>query len=235
MRSNFKRTFITILSAIILAVFNLSASFAQKTPTAEEQANYTKVITERAAKIVDSLNIKDAAKFKRVQDIIVNQYRDLSVIHDARNTEVARINDQKKQPDADKNALNAKIAAIDTERVHQLAALHKTYIASLSKELSPAQVDKVKDAMTYKILEVTYAAYLDELPQLTEVQKKQIMAWLVEAREIAIDAESSNKKHDVFGKYKGRINNYLSKEGYDMKKAGEEWQVRIKERQAKKQ
>jgi hypothetical protein len=37
----------------------------------------------------------------------------------------------------------------------------------------------------------------------------------------------------VFGKYKGRINNYLSAAGYDMKKEGEEWQKRIKQRQEK--
>ena len=39
---------------------------------------------------------------------------------------------------------------------------------------------------------------------LSDEEKKQIMAWLIEARELAIDAESSNKKHEVFGKYKGR-------------------------------
>jgi len=85
--------------------------------------------------------------------------------------------------------------------------------------------------MTYKVLPLTYNAYLDELPNLTEVQKMQIKAWLTEAREHAIDAESSEKKHAWFGKYKGRINNYLSAQGYDMKKAGEEWQKRIKEKQ----
>jgi len=47
-------------------------------------------------------------------------------------------------------------------------------------------------------------------------------------REIAIDAETSEKKHWWFGKYKGRINNYLSAEGFDMKKESEAWQKRIK-------
>ena len=59
-------------------------------------------------------------------------------------------------------------------------------------------------------------------------QKEQIYLWLVEAREYAMDAESSEKKHAWFGKYKGKVNNYLSAEGIDMKKAGEEWQERIK-------
>ena len=46
-------------------------------------------------------------------------------------------------------------------------------------------------------------------------------------RELALDAESSKKKHEVFGKYKGRINNYLVKRGYDLKKEREEWYKRM--------
>ena len=42
------------------------------------------------------------------------------------------------------------------------------------------------------------------LPTLTDEEKAQIEAWLIEAREFAVDAESSNKKHEAFGKYKGR-------------------------------
>jgi hypothetical protein len=57
------------------------------------------------------------------------------------------------------------------------------------------------------------------LPDLTDQQKAQILAWLVEAREKAMDAGSSREKHAWFGKYKGKINNYLSAAGYDLKKA----------------
>ena len=62
-------------------------------------------------------------------------------------------------------------------------------------------------------------------------------AWLaptlIEAREIAIDAENSNKKHEAFGKYKGRINNYLAARGYDLTKEREAWYERIKARGGK--
>ena len=73
------------------------------------------------------------------------------------------------------------------------------------------------------------------IPTLKEEEKIQILAWLKEAREFSIDAENSNKKHEAFGKYKGRINNYLSKHGYDLVKEREEWYKRIKVRdEAKK-
>ena len=66
-----------------------------------------------------------------------------------------------------------------------------------------------------------------------EEEKAKIMAWLVEAREFAMDAENSNKKHAAFGKYKGRINNYLSKRGYDLVKERKAWYERIKARGGK--
>jgi hypothetical protein len=66
------------------------------------------------------------------------------------------------------------------------------------------------------------------IPRLTDVQKQQIYTWLTEARDHAMDAESSDKKHWWFGKYKGRINNYLAAAGYDLKKEGEEWEARKK-------
>ena len=68
------------------------------------------------------------------------------------------------------------------------------------------------------------------IPTLKDFEKKQILAWLKEAREYAMDAENSKMKHEAFGKYKGRINNYLSKQGYDLVKEREAWYERMKAR-----
>ena len=83
------------------------------------------------------------------------------------------------------------------------------------------------------MVKVTYDATLDMIPSHTDEEKAQIYAWLVEAREFAMDAENSNKKHEAFGKYKGRINNYLAKRGYDLNKERQEWYKRIEEKKAK--
>ena len=91
----------------------------------------------------------------------------------------------------------------------------------------------MKDVMTFDVVRVTYEAQCDMIPTLKESEKQQIMAWLIEARELAIDAESSKKKHEIFGKYKGRINNYLSKRGYDLTKEREAWYERVKARGGK--
>jgi hypothetical protein len=176
------------------------------------------------------LSITDSVKFKKVRDIIVEQYRSLNDIYNSRNAKAKQI---KEQSGDDKAAATIKIADIDSNVNKQLKTLHTVYLAKLGKELSADEIDKVKDGMTYRVYPITYGAYLDELPNLTDSQKAKIKGWLIEARENAIDAESSEKKHAWFGKFKGRINNYLSAQGYDMKKEGEEWQKRIKERNAK--
>jgi len=218
-----------LLAGIIAAGFEFS--YSQNIPVSGEKVNYVQVITKRAEKIVSVLGITDSAKFKRVQDIVINQYENLSAVHDGRNAKVKEI---KEQPGVDKTAANSQIAAIDSNVDVQLNNLHVQYLSKLSHELTSAQIEAVKDAMTYKILPLTYNAYLNELPALTDTQKSQIKTWLTEARECAIDAESSEKKHAWFGKYKGRINNYLSAQGYDMKKAGQEWQKRLKEKAGEK-
>ena len=112
---------------------------------------------------------------------------------------------------------------------------HFAFPAALSLYLNQKQIDAVKDGLTFGVLMVTYNATLDMIPTLKVEEKKQIYAWLVEAREYAIDAESSNKKHEVFGKYKGRINNYLSARGYNLTLERENWYKRIEERKQSKQ
>jgi Spy/CpxP family protein refolding chaperone len=214
-----------LLPLVFVLMLGATLSDAQ-TADADKAAQYTKTITGRADKIVAKLGITDSVKYKKMLAIIVDQYRAINDIHDARNAQVKAI---KEQAGDDKAAATAKAKAIDDELEVKTNALHTSYLAKLIKELSADKVEKVKDEMTYNLVAITYNAYLAEVLTLTDAQKAQIKAWLIEAREHAIDAESSNKKHEVFGKYKGRINNYLSAQGYDMKKEGEEWQKRIKE------
>jgi hypothetical protein len=202
-------------------------SYEYTNQTGEDSA-YTRVITERAGKIVLTLGLPDSLAALRVRGIIVDQYRALNTIYTDRDTKVKTLKNQ--QPAPDKSTVDSAKKDIEKDVDTRVQQLHGPYLARLGKELTPAQVDKVKDGMTYSVLEVTYRAYQEELPSLTEQQKARILSDLTEAREHAMDAESSEKKHAWFGKYKGRINNYLSAEGIDMKKAGEEWAQRNKEK-----
>lgn len=208
---------------ILLIFACLTAVYAQNN-TADKEA-YTKMITDRAAKIVANLKINDAKKTEKVTIIVRDQYSDLNDIYADRDNRVKAIKEKNKDNKVERDSALAKDArTVDAA----LNKLHKKYIGKLSAQLTNDQVELVKNGMTYNVLPITYKAYQEEILTLTDDQKKQILIWLTEAREHAIDAESSDKKHAWFGKYKGRINNYLSAAGYDLKKEGIEWEKRRK-------
>jgi hypothetical protein len=201
---------------LAVAAGSIVSASAQNPQNAEAaEAAYAKTISERSDKIVATLGITNSASEKKVHDVIARQYRDLRDIHAARDAELKAA---KAKFADDKAGADAAAKTIQADAKAKMDKLHGEFLARLSTDLSVEQVDKVKDGLTYGVLQVTYNVYLKMYPELTEEQKTQIKAWLVEARELAMDGGSSDEKHAVFGKYKGRINNYLSKAGYDAKK-----------------
>ncbi|WP_324676150.1 DUF3826 domain-containing protein [Hymenobacter sp. GOD-10R] len=211
----------SLLFAAILSGSASTLAFAQAQPTESKEAAYARTINERADKIVAKIEGLDAKKAPQVRDAIAGQYLQLSELQEKQDAQLTAL---KAKPQDEKTAAEKK--KIEAEVAASRDKLHKKYLSKLSRTLTPSQVDQVKDGMTYGVLPITMKAYQEMLPDLTEAQKTQIMAWLTEAREHAMDAGSSKEKHAWFGKYKGRINNYLSAQGVDMKQAGKDWAER---------
>ncbi|TKC10113.1 DUF3826 domain-containing protein [Pedobacter polaris] len=217
------------LGILFFILINVTNTFAQNNPVSDKDT-YVKVITERAAKIVAVLAIDDKAKAEKVTNTIRDQYSNLNDIYTARDLNIKSIKEKYKKNKAERDTA---IAKENRAANVSLAKLHKKYLKNLSAQLTAKQIEQVKDGMTYGVVPLTYRAYQEQILTLTEDQKKQILVWLIEAREKAMDAESSDKKHAWFGKYKGKINNYLSAAGYDLKKEGIEWEKRRKAAAAK--
>ena len=199
--------------------------------TGREHA-YVETILKRAQKATDELGITWTRQGQNVLHIIANRYFKLNDIY-AEKLSVDSLVLSEASPAAAKKlkSLNSQLSSLNIDS--RLYRSHHGFLADLSMWLTPEQIDKVKDVMTFNVVHVTYEAQCDMIPTLTAEEKQQIMAWLIEARELAIDAESSKKKHEVFGKYKGRINNYLSARGYDLMKEREAWYERVKARGGK--
>ena len=201
------------------SIFNSYPSPAVALDSAGRDPKYVQTITGRSMKATDALGITWTPLGQNVLNIICNRYFKLNDIYSERDSvklKNGRIEELKKLAEAQCDS--------------KLYRSHYGFLADLSMYLNPQEIDKVKDMMTFDVVKVTYEAQCDMIPTLKEEEKRQIMAWLIEARELAIDAESSKKKHEVFGKYKGRINNYLTKRGYDLTKEREEWYKRVKAR-----
>jgi len=209
--------YLGILIASLIINFTVSAQEEQETP---EEA-YTRVITGRADKIVNGMEFSDSETKIQVRDEIVDFYRSLSAIHDTRDAKVEEL----KKSDGDNTR---EINALKNEANRKVASLREGFISKLDYLINAGQIDRVKDGLTYNVAPNTYKVYCDMIPSLTEKQKAQIWEWLVEARDSAMVGGSSEEKHWWFGKYKGKINNFLSKEGYDLKEEERKWAERRK-------
>lgn len=220
--------FLWTMYRFFLAVFFLlGINLVSATVLGNDDDEYIRVITKRSEKIVDKLNV-EASEYPKVLKIIMQQYQDLNHIDTDHSHEKATIN---KINNGDQRADLFNRLHIASEKKRE--KLHHQYLKKLNRYLTESQVEQVKNEMTYNVLPITYKNYMDMLPKLTAAQQRQILVYLIEAREKAMDAGSAKEKHAWFGKYKGKINNYLSAEGVETKKAREEWERKLKERQAK--
>jgi hypothetical protein len=214
-----KRRSIAVSSLLAsAALFNQSASAQQlSTPPvspAEMEALYTTSIESRTEEILKPLGLTDAVKSNKVHDIIIAQYRVMKSRDEV-------INAQLEATGKDINYAN---------RANQLESeskpLHDYFFTQLSKLLTPEDVEKIKDKMTYNKVKITYDAYNEIVPGLTDSDKAKVMELLKVAREKAIDGGSATEKSDIFQQYKNQINDYLDAHGHDIKKAYKDWDAR---------
>ena len=215
-----------LFSLLLLASWLTAAAVELKSEGRD--AAYVESILKRSEKIVNKLNIQDEQVRQDVLHIIANRYFELNDIYEARDARKAEFKAMNLPEEYKKLASDFVRYECDSK----LYRSHFAFPATLAIYLTPEQVTAVMDGMTYGVVKVTYDSHLDMIPSLTDEEKAQIEAWLIEAREFAVDAENSNKKHEAFGKYKGRINNYLSKRGYDLTAERAAWYKRIEERKA---
>ena len=201
-----------VLYAAILWLLSLTTATAQTVALNSDGLDtaYVESIVKRSQKIVDGLNLSNAQQAEAVRNIIANRYFLLNDIH-------------AKYDKSQQDALQA-----------ELYKHHFELASALALYLTDEQVDAVKDGMTFGRLKRDYQATQDMIPTLSDFEKAQILIWLKEAREYAMDAADSKGKHYWFDKYRGRTNNWLSARGYDLKKERDEWMKRIEKEKEKK-
>ena len=168
--------------------------------TASLDSGYVETILKRAQKVTDELGITGTAKGEDVLHLVANHYFNLNRIYESGEGNIKE----------------------------QLYDNHFDFCANLASVCTPEEVEKVKDVLTYNVRQVKYDAQIDMIPTLNLEERQQLMTWLKEAREYAIDAKGSKEKHALFKKYMGRFSNWLSKRGYDIQKERQMWGARVK-------
>ena len=206
-----------LLASSMIFIQSAAAETAElSTPPAsdaEKQAAYNTAIENRTRDILKSVALADSAKSNTVHDIIIAQYRAL------------RARDE---------GIDAKLKADGKEltyanRAQQLAESkpqHEQFLGKLAEALTPEQVEMVKDKMTYGKVKVTFDAYCEIVPGLTDADKAKVLELLKLAREEAIDGGSAPEKSEIFAKYKHQINDYLNAHSHDTAKAFKDWEAK---------
>lgn len=205
-----------VLFAAVLSVQTLSAQEMSTPPATEGEKEdlYTVAIEGRAADIIKNLNLTDAARSAAVHDLIIAQYR----IMRARDALIdAQLRAMGKEVNYENRA--AKLQA-------ESKVLHDHFFAKLAEVLTPEQVEMVKDRMTYNKVKVTYDAYCQIIPALTDTDKAKVLELLKAAREEAVDGGSAGEKTAIFAKYKNQIKDYLVAHGHDVDQAFKDWNAK---------
>jgi hypothetical protein len=181
-------------------------------PAKDNDPAYAQVLEKRAQAVLELLKLQDPKKAARVHGAVIAQYRALRAWHDAHDAELKKLGEQLRKADAGQaEAIKEKVRQAKAS----LKTQHDRFLAELAAALTPAQVEQVKDQMTANRVQVTYRAYCEAVPNLTEPQKTRVLELLKEAREEAMDGGSANEKTAIFKNYRGKINNYLSAQGHD--------------------
>src|SRR5688572_6333464 len=140
------RKTLPLLVTAILAVTSLQAADSSTDP------EVVRITTERAEKIIARLGIADEEKADRVREIIARQYRDLSDIHAKRDASLKAIS----QLSADESRIETDKQSAKREAELEQFRLHYAFLAKLAVDLTPSQVDQVKDAITFNVVPITF-------------------------------------------------------------------------------
>jgi len=89
--------------------------------------------------------------------------------------------------------------------------------AGLAADLTPEQIEAVKDRLTVNKVPVTFKVYHQIVPNLTAEEDARILELLKQAREQCLDVKNPDEMGRVFEPFKTQIEKYLIANGHDWK------------------
>jgi hypothetical protein len=181
----------------------------QKTQvTAEAKAKSDVEADKKAAEWAASLNLNDAAKQARVQQVIATH---LKTIRDWNNDHPYTL-----VPAGIDPATGNPLSNMDRQIIANSAlpkSVHEDLMNGLHKDLNPEQVDAILDKYTVGKVAFTLNGYKAIVPDLTPTEEATILANLKQAREQAVDFKNMKQISAIFEIYKTKNEQYLNSNG----------------------
>jgi hypothetical protein len=202
-----------ILAAIVLCFICVNKSFAQDKNTvsfvaADANAKSDADIENKATEWASALGLSEGAKEERVKVAIS---RHLKAVRDWHNDHPAS-----SVPAGINPATGNRLSEIDRDIIANSAiprSVHDSLMRVLKRELSPEQVESVLDKYTIGKVDFTLKGYHAIVPDLKPEEEAQILTYLKQAREQAIDFKNMKEISAIFEIYKTKCEQYLNSNG----------------------
>src|SRR5690606_25418055 len=175
-----------------------------------------------ASSVTQKLALSDKWQAGQVRNISACQSQQMDTIYATNELQTAEMN-KAGLDEAEKAKRATQIGADSKKAVNRQGDRCFEKLALL---LEDEQSELVKNEMTDQGFPKELARFEELLPALTDEHKAAIVAYLKEGRENALNVLMKRERNQWFAKYRGRANNYLSKQGYDLRKATEELERR---------
>jgi len=176
--------------------------------TTEAKAKSDAEADKKATEWVAALNLNNAAKQARVQQVIATH---LKAIRDWNNDHPYTLVPAGIDPATGKPLSNMDRQIIANSALPK--SVHEDLMKGLHKDLTPEQVDAILDKYTVGKVAFTLNGYKAIVPDLTPTEEATILANLKQAREQAVDFKNMKQISAIFEIYKTKNEQYLNSNG----------------------
>lgn len=202
------RRIVTLVTITLLACAALPRLSA-----ADVDAATQKRIDGKVAQLIKSAKVTEADKTAKVQAIGAEWFATLFAWHKENDPKLTALWAEwnKARAVVPKDEFPGEIIAVKIEETYaSLKPAYENYIKALSAELSPEQVDAVKEAWSRSPGRMrTYNSYLEIASDLADKDKEVIMARMNLAREAAMLTDADKEIVAIFKRHKVKVEQYI--------------------------
>jgi hypothetical protein len=170
-------------------------------------------VDNKVDKLVEALKLADADKAARVKGIVADWLVAMLSWHKEHDAELKELWGEwnKARAVVPKDEFPGEVTAHKIDDVYaSLKSAYEDYVNRLSAELTPEQVDAVKENWSRSPgMSRTYNAYLEIVPDLSEKDKQVIHDRLLMAREDAMLTDSDKEIVSIYKRHKVKVEQYV--------------------------
>jgi hypothetical protein len=172
-----------------------------------------KKIDQKAEKLIGALKLADPDKSAKVKAVTHEWLATMLAWHKQHEAELKELWSQwnKARAVVPKDEFPGEVIAYKIDAVYaSLKPAYDDYVKRLSAELTPEQVDKLKETWSRSPgMARTYNAYLQIVPDLSDNDKQVIHDRLALAREAAMLTDSDKEIVSIYKRHKVKVEQYI--------------------------